>query len=317
MTHARPLVIKSWLSSLPKKINSEEKINALTYFAQGANLCGDQAQLTSSQSYEPCDVGVIIGNAFDANQGKVGLPHYKVRKMIIDTQTARNRYWVSVDSNVFIYKDKSNPHRYLRYSFNGVFPCTGIYCNDSPGEENWTNMRRHYNMDLRPWRSHGGHVLITLQRPLGWSMRGVNLMAWLGNVLQQIRQHTDRPIRVRWHPGDWKNFPQYAPMFKQFKVKVSPQERHILEDLVDCWAVVCHNSTPSSVAVIEGIPAFITDDPGYCQAGPVVNTNLSLIESPAMPDREAWIRRLAQCHWSFDDLKTGRCWAHMRQWVKP
>ena len=41
-----------------------------------------------------------------------------------------------------------------------------------------------------------------------------------------------------------------------------------------------------------------------------------LIENPNMPDREVWIRKLAQCHWSFADLRSGRCWAHMRQWVK-
>ena len=23
-----------------------------------------------------------------------------------------------------------------------------------------------------------------------------------------------------------------------------------------------------------------------------------------------------KCHWSFEDLRSGRCWAHMRQWVK-
>jgi hypothetical protein len=76
------------------------------------------------------------------------------------------------------------------------------------------------------------------------------------------------------------------------------------------------SSTPSSVATIEGIPAFITDQPGYCQAGEVVNTDFNLLENPILPDREQWIRKLAQCHWSFEDLRSGRQWAHMRQWVR-
>ena len=105
----------------------------------------DHAVTTQSQTYEACDVGAIIGNAFDANPGKVNLPHYKVRKMVMETQAARNRYWLSIDSNVFIYKDKLNPHRYLRYSFNGVFPATGIYCNDNPGNENWDKGTTKYN----------------------------------------------------------------------------------------------------------------------------------------------------------------------------
>jgi hypothetical protein len=316
MTHGQPLIIKSYLSSLPKHINGTEKINALTFFAEGAARCGDTASVTSSQTYETCDVGAIIGNAFDANPSKVRLAHYQVRKMVMDTQKQRGRYWLSIDSNVFIYKDAANPHRYLRYSFNGVFPKTGIYCNETPGEENWNRMRQHYNMDLKPWRTAGNHILITLQRPLGWSMRGHDLMSWLTQTIGTIKQHTDRPIVMRWHPGDWKAYPRYADLLRNYNVTLSPQGRHITEDLINCWALVCHNSTPSAVAPIEGIPSFITDDPLYSQAGDIANTDLSLIESPVMPDREQWIRKLAQCHWSFDDVRSGRCWAHMRQWIQ-
>lgn len=316
MTVDQPLIIKSYLSSLPKHINGTEKINALTYFAEGAAKCGDQALTTYSQTYEACDVGAIIGNAFDANPAKTKLAHYKVRKMVMDTQKQRNRYWLSIDSNVFIYKDPTNPHKYLRYSFNGVFPKTGIYCNDNPGEENWANIRRDYNMDLKPWRTTGNHILITLQRPLGWSMRGFSLMTWLENVFANIRQYSDRPIVIRWHPGDWKAYPNYAELLTRYNAVVSPQGKHITEDLVNCWALVCHNSTPSAVGPIEGIPSFITDDPLYSQAGDIANTDFSLIENPILADREHWIRKLAQCHWSFEDLRSGRCWAHMRQWVK-
>jgi hypothetical protein len=316
MSNEKQLVIKSYLSSLPRHINGTEKVNALTYFAEGAARCGDLATTTMSQVYESCNVGAIIGNAFDANPAKTTLAHYKVRKMVMDTQTKLGQYWLSIDSNVFIYKNKENPKKYLRYSFNGVFPKTGIYCNDEPGEDNWNNIKRDYNMDLKPWRSNGSHILITLQRPLGWSMRGFNLMKWLENTFREIRKYSDRPIVIRWHPGDWKSYPVYEALLKQYNATISPQERHITEDLINCWALICHNSTPSSVASIEGIPAFITDDPGYCQAGDIANLDFSKLENPWMPDRELWIRKLAQCHWSFEDTKSGRCWAHMRNYVK-
>ena len=315
MNTEKQLVIKSYLSSLPSHINGTEKVNALTYFAEGASKCGDLASTTNSQTYESCDVGAIIGNAFNSNPGKVHLAHYKVRKMVMDTQIELKKYWLSIDSNVFIYKDKLNPHKYLRYSFNGVFPATGIYCNEAPGEDNWNRMRQHYNMDLKPWRKNGNHILITLQRPMGWSMRGYNLMQWLEETFNKIRNYSDRPIIIRWHPGDWKSFPNYASILKKYNAVVSPQERHITEDLVNCWALVCHNSTPSAVAPIEGIPAFITDDPNYSQGGEVANTDFSKIEDPILMDRELWIRKLAQCHWSFDDLRSGRCWAHMREYI--
>lgn len=315
MKNDRQLTVKSYLSSLPRHINGTEKINALTFFSEGVKKCGDIGLVTNSQIYEECDVGAIIGNAFDSNPSKVSLPHYKVRKTVIDTQTRLGKYWLSIDSNVFIYKDKANPKKYLRYSFNGVFPATGIYCNDTPNDENWKNIKKDYNMDLKPWRKNGSHILITLQRPLGWSMRGYNLMSWLDETFIKIRQHSDRPIVIRWHPGDWKNINLYMPTLKKYKVVISPQEKHITDDLYNCWALVCHNSTPSAVAPIEGIPAFITDDPSYSQGGDVANTDFSMLETPVLADREIWIKKLSQCHWNFDDLKSGRCWSHMRNWV--
>jgi hypothetical protein len=36
-----------------------------------------------------------------------------------------------------------------------------------------------------------------------------------------------------------------------------------------------------------------------------------------MPDREAWVRRISQFHWSHEDLRSGACWSHMKQWAKP
>lgn len=320
MKTAQPLIVKSYLSSLPARVNSQEKTDALTFFAQGAAICGDQASTTFSNSYEPCDVAAIIGNAFGSNPSKVRQSHYLVRKMVIDTQTLTQKYWLSIDSNVFIYKNRLNPHKYLRYSFNGVFPCEGIYCNEQPDDSNWSRIKKHYDMNLGDWRSKGTHILVALQRPLGWSMRGVNFETWITDTLDKIRQNSDRPIRLRWHPGNIKDFPRYEKFLhrcvKRYQLSVSDQKSHILDDLKDCWALVCHNSTPSAVACIEGIPAFITDKPGYCQAGDIANTDFGKLENPLLPNRDFWIKKLAQCHWNFEDLKSGRCWSHMRQWVK-
>jgi len=33
-------------------------------------------------------------------------------------------------------------------------------------------------------------------------------------------------------------------------------------------------------------------------------------------DREGWLRRLAMSHWRLDEIRSGECWRHMKQWVK-
>jgi FlaA1/EpsC-like NDP-sugar epimerase len=65
---------------------------------------------------------------------------------------------------------------------------------------------------------------------------------------------------------------------------------------------------------LEGVPVFVTD-PVRSQCRDIANTDLSQIETPSMPDRTAWLQRISQFHWSHADLVSGRCWAHMRQWV--
>jgi len=66
--------------------------------------------------------------------------------------------------------------------------------------------------------------------------------------------------------------------------------------------------------VIEGIPTFVTD-PEHSQAREVANHDLSQIESPQLFDRQVWVERISQFHWSHQDLQTGDCWRHMRQYL--
>ena len=47
------------------------------------------------------------------------------------------------------------------------------------------------------------------------------------------------------------------------------------------------------------------------------NINLRNIEKPNYDfDREGWLRRLAMSHWRLDEIRSGECWMHMKQWVK-
>ena len=34
-----------------------------------------------------------------------------------------------------------------------------------------------------------------------------------------------------------------------------------------------------------------------------------------MFDRGPWLEKLAQCHWTLDELATGEAWRHMRRWA--
>jgi len=177
------------------------------------------------------------------------------------------------------------------------------------------------NISLQPWRTKGDHILLCLQRDGGWSMAGWDVVDWALKTIIAIRQTSRRPIRIRPHPGD-KRAQKYCDRLLKLcrgrniqNVSVSTVGSSLTNDLKNAWCQVNHNSSPGVAAAIEGIPVFVTD-PERSQAREIANTDLAFLENPVMPDRQAWIRRIAQFHWSHEDLRTGRCWAHMRKWAK-
>ena len=317
----------SYLATLPKKINytsaeslkaATDKANTLRYFIEGVNAVGDEGIIFEGFDYEPSDVAVILGWVHE--HGK-SAPHLQLRQQILDGQRVYNGRTVIADSNLFLYKDKTNPGYWLRYSFDGIFPNTGEYCDSAPDPARWSAVQQNLNINLRPWRTQGDHILLCLQRDGGWSMGGFEVLDWAMHTILQLRRHTKRPIRIRAHPGD-KRAKKYCDRLiklcigrRLLNIELSAPDTSLEHDLKNCWAVVNHNSSPTVGAAIEGIPVFVTD-PERSQAREIAETRLDKIETPATPDRDAWIQRLSQFHWSHQELQDGTAWAHMRKFVE-
>ena len=157
-----------------------------------------------------------------------------------------------------------------------------------------------------------GHILIACQRDGGWSMQGQNVLQWLEQTVNRIREHIDAPILVRFHPGD-KHKDTYPMKITHLNVRTS-NTPDIFMDLMNARACVGHNSSPTIVAAIEGVPIFLTDA-GRSQAREVANINFANLSQPEQFDRGPWLERLAMFHWTLDELKDGSCWQHMRQFV--
>jgi hypothetical protein len=130
----------------------------------------------------------------------------------------------------------------------------------------------------------------------------------------QIRQHSrKRPILVRTHPGDKKI--KSILKINHKNVHLSTNER-LVDDLRNAWATVVYNSSPSVASIIEGVPAFITDPISqHSQTYEVANTDLSRLENPEMPDRQAWIEKISMCHWNFEELRSGNAWQFFKKYI--
>lgn len=299
--------VVSYLSCLPKSNKKQEKVDALVKFAQGVNAQGGQGIVHTGLDLVDCDVAVILGWVHEASKNS---PHLDLRRRVAWQQQRLGKHVVIIDSNLFLYQNVNNPGHYLRYSFDGVFPNTGNYCDQRPDPIRWNQISDNMQIRVKPYRASGTHVLVCLQRHQGWSMGTTAVLDWLNDTIKTLRNHTRRSIVIREHPGD-KTKHDFSKILGRYPyVSISPSGRSLVDDLNDCWAVVNYNSSPTVGAAIEGVPVFVTD-PERSQCREIANTDLSMIENPALVNRLPWLQRLAMFHWNFQDLESGQCWQHM------
>jgi hypothetical protein len=308
--------VVAYYGGIPPGNKNPEKPLILDNFIQGVNLSGDQGVAHKGTDLIEADVALIQG--FIHELGKTS-PHLLLRWNAINLQKRSGKKSIFVDSNLFLYATPGNVKHYLRYSFDGVFPTTGIYCDTTVDPSRWRKISRDLNVTLKDYRTSGDHILICLQRNGGWSMGGVDIQDWAIQVINTIRQYSDRPIVIRPHPGDRASRDSIRPGNPNCRIKFSKHIRlsnnpSLVDDLKNCWAAINYNSSPVVGAAIEGIPIFVSD-PVKSQCSEIANTDLTQIENPRLPDRQQWAERLSMFHWNFDELRSGECWAHMRKFI--
>lgn len=292
--------------------SSENKAQIIRNFHQGVLACGDDSSLVENDAIKPCDVAVIQGWISDQTHA----PHLRFRADIIKRQLGGKKYIVTADASLFQYKQKKTLNNYLRYSFNGIFRDTGIYCDYNINPQRWGKISNDYDLRLDNYKYYGRSILLLLQRDGGWSMKGLSTIEWLLNTVSRIREHSDRPIIIRRHPGD-KNSRNYLNDKSSFinslrGVTISSEGLTLEEDLKNCWAVVNHNSSAIVGPIINGYHSFVTD-PHSSQCSEVCNIDFNLLETPKEFNRISWLQRISMFHWNFEELSNGDCWRHMRQ----
>ena len=282
--------------SIPNKKN-QEKVDILRFFSQGAKLLNEAVYDVDHYNVLNSDVAIIQG-WIAPNQPIT--PHGDLRARVLKNQLKNSKFVVAVDSNLFLYSNTDNPLHYLRYSFNGVFPTTGNYCDSPINADRWKRVSKDLNLSLKDYRTSGNHILLCMQRNGGWSMGDLDNQDWALDTIKKIRQYSNRPIVIRLHPGDKETkriIKAGGPLCKlkfDYGVTLSHRE-NLLDDLKNCWTVVNHNSSPVVGAAIEGYPIFVTD-PEKSQCNDIANTDFSKIETPNLPDRQSWVERISMFH---------------------
>jgi hypothetical protein len=291
-------------NSIRNPAKFSNKIMLMDNFAHGVITQGDQVIDFKDNTLpnQKLDAGFVLGYTLEDN----------FRKKIIDQLRLQKIPSVFVDSNVLHYGRKE--HEWHRYSLGSVYPNSGTYFFDKLDKSKWATFSAWHGIELKPWRTSGNHILVLCQRPKGFNMF-TDQEVWLDKTIKRLRKHSNRPIMIRMHPGDGSRFKQIEKIQKTYGTSVTISEHENIRDaLVNCWCTVGINSTPNVVAAIEGIPGYI-EDVGRSWAADIAFTDLALVETPPTPDRSEWVHKIANIHWSNDEVRSGKLWAAIKHYI--
>jgi hypothetical protein len=291
-------------NSISNPAKFSNKTMLMDNFAAGVKSQGDQVIEYHSNQLpdQPLAAGFVLGYTLEDN----------FRKKIIDQLRVRKIPSIFVDSNILHYARPE--HEWHRYSIGTVYPDSGTYFFGELDRARWDQFSSWHSVLLQPWRTSGNHVLILCQRPKGFNMF-LDQDTWLEKTVDKIRKHTQRPIMIRMHPGDGTRFKQIEKIQKRYGTSVSISEHaNIREALVNCWCTVGINSTPNVVSAIEGIPGYV-EDSRRSWAADVAFTDLAQIENPPLPDRNEWAHKIANIHWSNQEVVSGQLWSAIKQYI--
>lgn len=203
---------------------------------------------------------------------------------ILDDVVARRLDYLYADNAYYFGRGQ-----YFRVTLNGMQ-------HDGSGQHESQKWER-FRTPIKPWRKRGSEILITTQSD-AWHRKfcGMSQARWADSVAQEIRQHTDRPIRVCHKPVSLRRDQCHDDGFETY--------------LRSAWALVTLSSSTAIKAVIDGIPVFPLSP---CAASMMGTPDLSRIEAPVYPGgRHQWISNLCANQWTIDEMRDGTCWKALR-----
>jgi hypothetical protein len=169
---------------------------------------------------------------------------------------------------------------YYRWHLNS-FQMTAV--NDVPADR-WKALKSSHT--VKPWSRGGRHIVIAA--PTKTYCRFHKCENWIADTIDLLARHTDRQLVIR-------DKEQY-------------RRRPIQTDIEGAHALVTHGSNAAVESVVLGCPVFVHHDSAAALVG---KTDLTEIEKPVYPDREAWLQSLAYCQFNERELTDGTLWRLM------
>jgi len=197
----------------------------------------------------------------------------------------------------------------------------GKFFNQNSPSDRWERIQKEQDIEIKPWRhdryDDSKYILLLLQNPIDTSLnplleRGESYEQWVSKTIKQIRNITDKKIKVRLHP-------RFQSRFEKFDLSEADMVSNnydgwnksnggnsLYEDFKKAWACVTFSSNASTEAVCEGIPVINLDNSSF--SWPVSYHTLDILTNPVIEcnfDRTQWLHDCAYTQWTLDEINKG------------
>ena len=266
------------------------------------------------EKFSSCDLAVMFGSWKPERSNT----HHITRTSIVESAPA----FLCIETPL-LGRKVFQPNKHQRVGINGFLNRDAIW----GVERDYPDDRlRALGIDFNGWnRNKGNKIVIALQLAGDASLRNNDINQWCRDTVNTLREHTDRPIEIRTHPGiSAKGWGNHEELFREFLFKgyrdvsfVNGREVPWEDQIMNAYCVVAYTSGLTIDAVVQGIPVIACDEGNF--AWNVGERKLKNIENLNLAPPEGvqqWLQNLAYCQWTPEEMESGQCWDHLKSSVE-
>lgn len=266
------------------------------------------------EKYSSCDLAIMLGSW---KQDRTNIHH------ILRTNIKENATRFLCIETPLLNRKILQPNQYYRIGFNGFLNRSAEW-----GEiKNYPDDRfKKLGLRYDGWRrNRGDKIVVALQLAGDASLRNNDINEWCFDVLKELREHTDRPIEVRTHPGiSDKGWSNHESLFKKFAFSgiknvafVNGREVKWEDQIFDAHCLISYTSGLSIDAIYNGIPVIACDQGNF--AWDISDRKISNIENLQLQKEEViqqWLNNLAYYQWNKQEMESGEVYLHFKSTIE-
>ena len=198
---------------------------------------------------------------------------------------------------------------YFKFSVGSMHPLSYFQAEPHPGDR-----FKALKITVKPWRSQteGSKILLALSSRKYCVWYGIdNPHKFAAKIVREIQKVLDmagNDCEIIYRPK-----PSWDEAQPVKGAGYSRPPEGIRDVLRDTHCLVTHGSNAAIDAILMGVPVVVLG-PGIAQ--PVASRDIKGVIKPYRPSRgqvDQWLRDIAYCQWTTEELRSGLAWDHIRK----